>query len=204
MASLQPPLYQESVTADGVRRQRFLNENGQQSASAYNYIYGYGAPNAGGSNVSYYQQFVNEEGTHCDLPHLKSRHDQYNQYRGLYARRIAGWNVARTKVTKSCCSSPGSCNGALPYPYGQIHAYSWCDPDYAHTIGCKQSSVDKSYGYTFGNDGPYRYPEEPFVNEYRNWKYPYGERAPEKGTWQGAVQKACCQNQSSMSSAVNM
>lgn len=55
--NLVPPLYRTALPANQERQAQFLAANGQQSAAAYQHIYGYGASDMNRPYASFYEQF---------------------------------------------------------------------------------------------------------------------------------------------------
>lgn len=160
------------------QRQLFLQQNGQQSAAAFDAIYGYGALNNCGRYVSYFAQRERANGEHCRLPHYASRRAQVDQYRGLHCRRLRGWDTRMQRVdAPSCCTSPGSCNGTLPYPYAQAQI-GHCDPDFARYATPSSCSGAQRPQFLYALNEPYRYPTPPYPQAYHMNAWPYGERAP--------------------------
>ena len=177
MATNYYPPHQQTLPGCRSARANYLEQFGQQAASQYDNVYGYGTSQACGGNVTYYQQFDNADDTHCAFPHYTDRHAQYDQYRGKYCNPLPGWNKDLTRPLLSCCTYPGSCSGSLPYPYGQAH-WRHCDPDYAryapHGGGCPADQPR----YLFGANKPYQYPRPPYPSAYRHDPWPYGEKPP--------------------------
>lgn len=193
-----PKLPAAQRAAHEADRRAFLELHGPQSAALFDYVYGYGTSNACGQNISYYQQFEDANGDHCDFPHYADREEQIDQYRGLNCRRLPGWDKRmQNKVGGGCCSYWGSCNGTLPYPYAQAQLQS-CDPEtlqgYAYNGSCCGSCLPQRPRYTWALDQPKQYPHTPYPAAYymQNSRWPYGEQAPTLQTVDQIAQSQCC------------
>lgn len=180
-------------------RADYLQANGQQSAALFDEIYGYGATGGCDGNVSYYRQQQRADGTHCQLPHYASRQQQLDQYRALNCNALYGWDKRMQRPLASCCSYAGSCNGTLPYPYGQVQLRH-CDPQFGNfttTAGaaaagasCSACGHASQSRYTYALNEPYRYPRPPYPAAYYQNHWPYGEQAPDAQTVEAVAQRA--------------
>ena len=177
----RPRLSEQWRQALREKRTAYLRQHGPQMAATFDSIYGYGASNGCGRNVSYYDQFEASNGEHCTDQVSKESHEaQIDRYRGLDCTHLCGWDKRRQEAQASCCSFPGSCNGTLPYPYAQAQLGN-CDPNYARFAqpGCAACGAQRPR-YVWALDQPKQYATSPYpVSYYMPGNlWPYGEHAP--------------------------